>query len=166
MAKGNAEKISEYITLPCVFDDFIELPKLADDEIELVCIKRKPAIPEIKYVPSYVFEIRRNGIRIGEIGLRIGYTEGLYYGGNIGYAVDGPYRGHGYAAKGCRLLVPVMKAHGMKKVVITNEQHNIPSMRTCEKIGARLIDVVKLPAWTSLYQEGQRYVNIYEWSFE
>jgi hypothetical protein len=39
-------------------------------------------------------------------------------------------------------------------------------MRTCEKIGARLIDVIKLPSWTSLYQEGQRFVNIYEWSIE
>jgi predicted acetyltransferase len=166
MVKGNTERISEYISLPYVLDDFIDPPELADGEIELVCVKKKPAIPAIKYVPSYEFEIRKNGVRVGEISLRIGYTEELYYGGNIGYAVDGPYRGHGYAAKSCRLLIPVMKAHGMKKVVITNEQNNMASKRTCEKIGACLIDVVKLPSWTSLYQEGQRYVNIFEWSFD
>jgi len=27
----------------------------------------------------------KNDIRVGEIDLRIGYTDGLYYGGQIGY---------------------------------------------------------------------------------
>jgi len=112
---------------------------LSDGEIELCCVAKNPAIPEKKWVPGYQFEIRREGKRAGEVNLRIGYTDGLYYSGNIGYMVDKQYRGHGYAEKACRLLVPVIRAHGMKKVLITNNPENIASRRTCEKLGAKQI---------------------------
>lgn len=128
------------------------------------CVAKNPAIPEKKWVPSYVFEIRKEGCRVGEINFRVGYSDSLYYGGQIGYAVDEQHRGHGYAEKACSLLVPVIRAHGMKKVLITNEHTNIASRRTCEKLGAELIRKARLPEWHDLYKEGQRYVNIFEWS--
>ena len=87
------QEISYYNSLPVIFDGFIDIADLADGEIELYCADKKPAIPEKKWVPSYVFEIRQNNSRVGEINLRIGYTDGLYYGGHIGYGVDEPYRG-------------------------------------------------------------------------
>lgn len=96
--------------------------------------------------------------------MRIGYTDGLYYGGQIGYGIDEQYRGHGYAEKACRLLVPVTRAHGMKKVLITNNHTNIASKRTCEKLGAKLIHIARLPEWHDLFKEGKRFVNIFEWS--
>ncbi|WP_161496503.1 GNAT family N-acetyltransferase [Clostridium thermosuccinogenes] len=157
------QEISYYNSLPVIFDGFIEIPELTDGEIELYCVGKKPAIPEKKWVPAYDFEIRQGGSRVGEISLRIGYTDGLYYGGQIGYGVDEQHRGHGYAEKACRLLVPVIRAHGMKKVLITNNHTNIASKRTCEKLGAKLIRVARLPEWHDLYKEGQRYVNIFEW---
>jgi ribosomal-protein-alanine N-acetyltransferase len=157
------KEIDEYISLPCFFDGFIDHPCLSDGEIELACTAKKPAIPEKNYVPAYGFDICKGGQRIGEINLRIGYTAGLYYGGNIGYGIDEAWRGHGYAAKACRLLAPVIKAHGMKKVVITNEKDNIASKRTCEKLGAKFIRIAALPEWTELYRDGQRHVNIFEW---
>lgn len=160
------QEISYYNSLPVIFDGFIDIADLADGEIELYCADKKPAIPEKKWVPSYVFEIRQNNSRVGEINLRIGYTDGLYYGGHIGYGVDEPYRGHGYAGKACRLLVPVIRAHGMKKVLITNSPANIASRRTCEKLGARFIRTARLPEWHDLYKEGERFVNIFEWSVE
>lgn len=157
------QEISYYNSLPVIFDGFIDVSQLTDGEIELYCVGKKPAIPEKKWVPAYEFEIRRDGSRVGEINLRIGYTDGLYYGGQIGYGVDEQHRGHGYAEKACRLLVPVIRAHGMKKVLITNNHTNIASKRTCEKLGAKLIRVARLPEWHDLYKEGQRYVNIFEW---
>jgi len=160
------QEIAYYNSLPVVFDDFVEIPDLTDGEIELFCIARKPAIPKKKWVPAYVFEIRRNGSRVGEVNLRIGYTDGLYYGGQIGYSVDEPHRGHGYAQKACRLLAPVIRAHGMKKALITNNVTNIASKRTCEKLGAKFIRVARLPEWHDLYKEGQRFINIFEWSVD
>lgn len=160
------KEIEYYNSLPVVFFGFVDVPELTDGEIELVCIAKRPAIPEKNWVPSYDFEIRRNGFSIGDVSLRIGYTDSLYYGGHIGYSVDKNHRGHGYAEKACRLLVPVIRAHGMKKVIITNEYTNIASKRTCEKLSARFIRVARIPEWHDLYKEGQRFLNIFEWSMD
>lgn len=160
------KEIAYYKSLPCTFDDFIEVPELSDGVIYLVCIAKEPAIPEKKYVPAYVFAICLGGEKIGEISLRIGYPEGLYYGGQIGYMIDEKHRGHGYAGRACRLLGPVAKAHDMQKLLITNNHTNHASKRVCEKLGAKLIRVARLPEWTELYQEGQRFENIFEWLVE
>jgi ribosomal-protein-alanine N-acetyltransferase len=160
------QEISYYNSLPVNFDDFIDMPNLTDGEIELYYIAKKPAIPEKKWVPAYEFEIRCNSSRVGEINLRIGYTDGLYYGGQIGYGVDEQHCGHGYAEKACRLITPVIRAHGMKKVLITNNHTNIASRRTCEKLGAKFIRTARLPEWHDLYKDGQRFVNIFEWSVD
>lgn len=158
------KEIAYYNSLPVIFDGFIDIPDLTDGEIELHCVEKKPAIPEKKWVPAYNFEIRRDSRRIGEINLRIGYTDGLYYGGQIGYGVDEQHRGHGYAEKACRLLAPVIRGHGMKKVLITNSPTNIASRRICEKLDAKFIRKARLPEWHDLYKEGQRFINIFEWS--
>jgi len=114
-------------------------------------------------VPSYLFYICKDGEIIGELNLRIGYSDGLYYGGQIGYCIQEKYRGRGYAGKACKLIVPVAKSHKMNKLLITNEYTNISSKRVCEKIGARLLRKAQLPEWHGMYKEGKRYVNIYEW---
>jgi RimJ/RimL family protein N-acetyltransferase len=160
------KEIAHYNALPCTFDGFIELPELSDSVIYLVCTEKKPAIPEKKWVPSYDFAICKGGEKIGEINLRIGYADGLYYGGHIGYGINEEFRGNGYAARACRLLQPVAKAHGMKKLLITNKHTNIASKRVCEKLGARLVRVARLPEWHDLYKQGDRFVNIFEWSVE
>jgi RimJ/RimL family protein N-acetyltransferase len=160
------KEIEYYNALPLNFDGFFDLAKLEGGEIYLVCTAKKPAVPEKKYVPAYEFAVCKGGEKIGDICLRLGYTEGLYYGGQIGYGIDEKYRGNGYAALACRLLVPVMKAHGMRKVLITNSQTNTVSRRVCEKLGARLLRVARLPEWHDLYKEGNRFENIFEWSVE
>jgi len=166
------KEIAYYKTLPVIFDDFIDLPELSDGVIRLVCTAKNPAIPEKKYVPAYDFAICKGGEKVGEINLRIGYAgfgpdeSSLYYGGQIGYNVDEKYRGNGYAGRACRLLSPVAKAHGMTKLLITNNYINTASRRVCEKLGARFLRVARLPEWTDLYKDGQRFSNIFEWSVE
>lgn len=166
----HAQREMEYInTLPVMFEDFIDLPPLTDGVVELSCVHKSPAEPEKQYVPAYHFEIRRSasqsnpGERVGQICLRIGYTNGLYYGGQIGYSVDEAHRGNGYAGRACKLLAPVIKAHGMQAVLITNNHTNRASQRVCEKLGAKLLRVARLPEWSDLYQAGQRFENIYIW---
>jgi len=164
------KEIAYYKTLQLVFDGFIDVPELSDGMIHLVCTAKRPSIPEKKYVPAYDFAICKGGEKIGEINLRIGYggfgpdESSLYYGGQIGYNVDEQHRGNGYAVRACRLLLPVAKAHGMTKMLITNNITNTASRRVCEKLGARLVRTVRLPEWTYLYKNGQRFSNIFEWS--
>ncbi len=157
------KEIAYYNALPFYFNGFIELPDLADGEIRLVCVNKVDADPEKNWVPVYKFAICIGSERIGGIDLRIGYTESLYYGGQIGYNVNEPRRGNGYAGRACRLLAPVAKAHGMTKLLITNNYTNTASRRVCEKLGARFVRLVRIPEWHDLYKAGQRYENIFEW---
>ncbi len=156
--------IAWFNALPCRFDGFVELPGLTDGEISLSLEKTFDAIPEKKYVPSYRFGIVKDGQRVGEVNLRIGYTTELFYGGNIGYGVDEPFRGHHYAAKAVKLLAPVLKVHGMTHVTICNDVKNAASYRTCEIAGASLLRTCETPEWTQLYADGQRGTNVFVWS--
>ena len=158
------KEIAYYNALPCHFDQHIEVPTLSEGELYLVCVEKYAANPEKKHVPAYNFAICKGGDKVGSLSLRIGYTDDLYYSGQVGYVTDEPYRGKGYAAQACRLLAPIAKAHGMEKLLITNNYTNIASKRVCEKLGTRHVRLARLPEWASLYKEGQRYVNIYEWS--
>jgi RimJ/RimL family protein N-acetyltransferase len=155
-------EIAYYNGLPCEFNGFIDVPSLSDGGISLVCTQKNPADPERKLVPWYDFAICRGGEQIGRISLRVGYADRLYYGGQVGYAVDEAYRGRGYAAAACRLLMPVARAHGMKKLLITNDPSNGASRRVCEKLGARFVRCARLPEWTDQYRKGRRFTNIFE----
>ena len=155
-----------YSSLPVKFDGFINVPELSDGVIYLVCISKSEADPIKKWVPSYNFAVCKDGEKIGEINLRIGYVDSLYFGGQIGYGIDEKYRGKGYAGRACKLLLPVAKAHGMTTLLIATNYTNTASQRVCEKLGARLVRTARLPEWHDLYKEGRRFSNIYEWSVE
>jgi predicted acetyltransferase/cyclopropane fatty-acyl-phospholipid synthase-like methyltransferase len=168
---GIEREIAYYNALPVAFDGHIELPELYDGVIRLVCTEKQPADPVRNWVPGYNFAVCKGSEKVGGIGLRIGYGGGphnsnLYYGGQIGYGIDEKYRGNGYAARACRLLRPVAMAHGMTKLLITNDIRNTASRRVCEKIGARLVRAVRLPEWTDMYQRGHRFSNVFEWDVE
>ncbi|MGM9661734.1 MAG: GNAT family N-acetyltransferase [Oscillospiraceae bacterium] len=82
---------------------------------------------------------------MGTCDLRIGHNESVYYGGNIGYRIAEPYRGHHYAGKACRLLLALAKRHGTDCLIITCSQDNWPSRKTCEYAGGRLVEIAELP---------------------
>ena len=156
-------EINEYNALPLSFDGFIELPLLDDGVISLVCTAKEPGEERTMLVPTYSFDIYRKGRRVGDLNLRVGYNERMYYTGQIGYNVDKKHRGNGYAGRACMLAARIAKAHGMEKLLINNDQDNLASMRVCEKLGARLVRVARLPQWHGLFKDGLRFVNIYEW---
>ncbi len=83
---------------------------LQNDELKLV-IERTFEGNDHGWVPAYYFAIyNHEGTKIGTCDLRIGHNEGLYYGGNIGYSIDAPFRGHHYAGKACLLLCELAKS--------------------------------------------------------
>jgi tagatose 1,6-diphosphate aldolase len=85
---------------------FFETHDLKNDEIILKLEKTTDANPEKRWVPVYRFLICRSsdGAAAGICDLRIGNTEKLYFGGNIGYTVNEPYRGSHFAGKACLLF--------------------------------------------------------------
>ena len=146
--------------------DFFDLDgkDLSKHNVKLVCYEYAAGNPEKKYVPVYKFDIteKSSGTDLGKIDLRLGFSDGLYYGGHIGYTVNSEYQNMGIATIACKIVLQIAKAHGFKKIIITNNHSNRASARVCEKSGARLIRVAKLPEWHNLYKEGERYENIYE----
>jgi predicted acetyltransferase len=139
--------------------EFRDPGELIDADLELLLVEKYPGDPTIDYVPAYRFRMAHAGRDddIGRIELRIGNTRHIImYGGHIAYQVAPEHRGHRYAARACRLLLPLAGHHGLKTLWITCNPDNLASRRTCELAGARLIEIVDLPEDTDMYQEGER----------
>ena len=133
--------------------------QLIDDDLELHLVEESPGDPTRNYVPTYKFKMSLAGQdnEIGHIQLRVGNTHHIVmYAGHIGYGVAPEHRGHRYAARACKLLFPLTIGHGLRTLWITCNPDNIASRRTCELAGARLVEIVDLPADTDMYQEGER----------
>ena len=85
------------------------------------------------------------GYIMGRCDLRVDHNRETYYAGNIGYRVNEPYRGHHYAEKASRLLFELARELGMTYVIITCNPDNLPSRRTCERLGGELLEIAELP---------------------
>ncbi|MCL2376890.1 MAG: GNAT family N-acetyltransferase [Defluviitaleaceae bacterium] len=161
--KEVADEIARYNALSYVFEGFMDVTKLTDGELRLTCTRRHHVDFYGVQVPMYEFDIYWNSERVGNIRLRIGYSEGMYYSGQVGFAISEVHRGKGHALKACRLLAPVAKHHKMTKLLMTNTDGNIASYRVCEKLGAKFVRKAELPDWHDMHDEGHRYMNIFEW---
>lgn len=92
----------------------------------------------------------------GAISLRIGHTyDTEMYFGHIGYHVYPVVRGHNYAERACRLIMPLAFHHGMRSVWITCNPDNWASRRTCERLGAQLVEIVPVPPEHELFHRGE-----------
>src|SRR5438045_799243 len=93
-----------------------------------------PGDPFKNLVPAYLFDmLSPAGERMGNIDLRLGDTNFLImYAGQFAYGVDPQFRGHHFAARSCRLILPLARAHGMDPVWITCNPDNLASRRACE----------------------------------
>jgi len=93
----------------------------------------------------------------GSISLRIGHSLNLdCYLGHIGYHVLPPARGHHFAERAARLLLPIARAHGHRSLWITCNPDNYASRRTCERLGAMFVDLLPVPKGNALYSQGDR----------
>lgn len=93
----------------------------------------------------------------GSISLRVGHTEEVeWYYGHIGYGVFPPARGQHYAERACRLLRDLARRHNLNPLWITTDPENGASRHTCERLGARLVEIVHVPWGHPLYSRGQK----------
>lgn len=145
---------------------FFDTSNLRTEEIILSLDKTIEANPEKKWVATYMFKICSTlyGTEIGNCDFRIGNTEKLYFGGNIGYAIYDQYRGNHYAGKACLLLFDLARKHNMKYLYITCNPDNYASRKTCEYAGGILESIIDLPTDNDMYLEGERQKCIYRFN--
>ena len=108
-------------------------------------------------VPAYRFQILSDGARAGTISLRIGLTDLVVrFAGQLGFVVDPPFRGRGFAEQATRLLLPLASAHGLQPLWLTCNPANVASRRTPERLGAVYVETVALPEDYDTYAQGER----------
>lgn len=138
---------------------FLRPGPLIDGDLSLVLEEENSGDPVRGHVPSYGFVMQRtaDGHELGRVSLRVGGTPDIvFYVGHIGYGVLPDHRGNHYAARSCRLLVPLARAHGLDPLWITCNPDNLASRRSCELAGARFVEIVDLPPDSEMYQRGER----------
>ena len=119
----------------------------SDGEIDLTLSNEDVSDPECGIDDGYTFYIYRAKTRdyLGYVSLRLGESPALYYLGHIGYRIEAEYRGHGYAARACRLMLPLLQRLRLESVVITTNVENIPSRKTCLRLGCVLERIAPVP---------------------
>lgn len=133
----------------------IEPATLQDRDLQLILASFEHN--SVHRVPAYSFRMAHavTGEEMGSIRLRVGSTDHLErYAGHIGYRVHEPYRGHRYAARALRLLIPLARHHGLNPLWITCNPENIASRRTLEIAGAQFVEIVEVPEDCVIYQSG------------
>ncbi len=141
--------------------EFLETDGLVYGEVSLTLLETQDKRDDSTL--AYLFDITVGGTRVGGIHLRMGWTVHYYFAGQIGYWIDEPYRNRGYATNACLALLPLIKKHGYKKIVVGTDEGNAASRRVCEKAGMRFVETVDTPEWSGLYEEGQRRTSIFAW---
>ena len=151
--------------MPALFRRFSRKPSFSDGEIDLVLSHEDVRDEECGIVDGYTFSVFHSGTRryIGYVSLRLGESPGLYYLGHIGYRVEEGERGHGYAERACRLMTPLLARLHLGSVVITANVDNIPSRKTCERLGCALERIAQVPPEYRTLCAGARQKCRYIW---
>jgi predicted acetyltransferase len=76
------------------------------------------------------------------------------YAGHIGYGVHPLYRGHRYASRSVRLLMPLARRLGLDFLWITCDPENSASRRSLELAGAQFVEIVNVPEDCVIHQSG------------
>ncbi len=140
--------------------EFKEFKPLYGNGIELFLDRLHPANLDKKLVPSYHFKIRVKNEIVGHLNFRAGDSRQiLNYDGHIGYEVLPQYRGRRIAQKAVKLILPFVKEHGFRSVVLTCGPGNVASMRIIKGLGGKFIATKNFPEIAS---SGDTTKNIYQ----
>ena len=128
------------------FEDAVDRQELRDGELHLDLFAIATHI--FHKVPTAFFRmlVEPGAAMAGQINLRVGATRHIeLYAGHVGYEVYERYRGHRYAARSLRLLIPCARRLGIDPIWITCDPGNAASRRSLELAGARLVETVDVP---------------------
>jgi tagatose 1,6-diphosphate aldolase len=127
--------------------EFLDIALPPDGDLRLVLGECTPAENSPWGVPAYSFSMQDpGGEYLGRIRLRVGWSEDLIrYAGQVGYVVEPAHRGHRYAERACRLIIPLAKRHSMTSLWITCQPDNVQSRRTLERLGAQCVGLIDVP---------------------
>lgn len=119
----------------------------SDGTIDLIPVHIGKPDKELQFGREQVWSIVLHNCteEIGQISYRNGDSRCVYYFGHIGYHIDPPWRGNHFAARACELIRNEILAGGKTTAVITCDPDNIPSIRTCERLGGLYEGTVDVP---------------------
>ena len=120
-------------------------------------------IGDDKVIPFYYFDIYLNSISIaiGKISIRVGHNEHSYINGNVGYEIDEPFRGNGYAKLAVKMTYSVARFHGLTHLIISCDEDNYLSKRVIDKLNGIHIETIMPPKNYVFYYDGIPKHSIY-----
>ena len=131
---------------------------LSDWELYLELAEQFPGDPSIPWPPCYRFKMRLVDVDepVGGIEFRLSVSQFIVTcAGQLGFGVEPGFRGRRLAARSCRLLVPLARAHGLEELWLTCVPENVGSRRACEEAGAVFVEIVDTPPESNMYKEGE-----------
>lgn len=180
--EANWENLKSLTTLGAIFSDNLEALESISDcitndatsppmyhgnngTIEVRPLRYSDGNPDQGMVPAIYYGIRRlsDGQWVGSIDLRLGHNPNTFYGGNIGYQIEAPYRGQGYAKGALRLLTELAGHYHLNYLLVTCNPDNVASLKTALGAGFELEGLVKLPKDNPMYMEGDRSKYVLSW---
>jgi predicted acetyltransferase len=133
----------------------VNAPPPRDRELELQ-FSRVENHP-VHRVPTYRFRMihTETGEELDGINLRSGSTPHIArYAGHVGFSVHPSPRGHRYASRALKLLVPIATQLNFEGLWITCDPENAASRRSLELAGAKFVEVVNVPEDRIIYKSG------------
>lgn len=133
---------------PSLFVQHLTDPEAKAGEVQLPDGSYVPRLPGIR---KWMWD----GRFCGTIGLRWAKgTQDLppHLMGHIGFSVVPWKQGCGYAAKAVRQIMPAARDVGLRWLTITADEDNLPSRKTIENAGAKLLGAFPKPA---AYDDGK-----------
>ncbi len=114
-------------------------------------------------VPYYQFQIISGNTVVGQIALRVGFSELILIHGHVAYEIDKAYQGHQYGYHALEMIKKLAKDHGYQTIIVTCAPDNEYSQNTVQRAQGRLLirdyPVPKHHVYDFL---GIRTLNIYE----
>ena len=132
--------------------------------INLVFEKIVNVEPDGELVPFYHFKITDTvGTIVGHINLKVGDTNHIrQYVGHIGYKILPEYRGNSYSYFACNAIRPFVQKF-YKKVILTCDPENTPSIKIIEKLNGKFLNEVIVPKHDPSYKGKLSKKRRYEW---